>query len=1440
MADSLSILQSLARGGGAGIKTTAGAPKISNSFARQLAGVTDAKTPDIKITGGSGAASKAHDSGGFWHIVGDILDRPRRAVGDFITEGAVQGIKTQGKRDTELAHGDVLGALGTTLGGVGQALAAGGRGLVSNDKKDHRSSSEDIERVVDTFGKTNDPHYKNTKDNVNPLLKGIAGFAGDVVTDPLTYVPLPVGKGLGALSKLFGKGSEGVKAAEIAAEAAPRAGRTAPVFEAGGDEVPGIQKISRGLAIEAPKITVVASRPGAALPKPSIFEPAASAEQIANRAVEDIKPIAGKITDSKVVATDPVLKPPVESFIEKLSKPDLDVLEHSTLKALPDVLKDQFSKKKYDFALKSGAVATSTDGKGFAKFSSHLGTFAGWNTLKAISRPFQKAIDEAPKGERLFGMRRADVLWDKVMVSQKLAEGLVDSYGGVFHIDYKGERIPVSPTQVFQLIHDASPDSAKAIKLALFNHSTAVAPTKILEAAVLSAKGATDAEIAAHLVSAAKGHVREGVIGDAQHFLGKPLGTKAKVAHLGNVANEEVLAGLLDGVGAGASAKILALAERNSAEYQMRFQGEYLQMSDEIKANLSALSSDPEKVGAFLAAVNHPDVAAKDIAERAHTLPESAVAATEQVVEDTAAAHPGVIENAKSAVAVEAAVKRGDDTSKAARIASDSGAKVADDASAAAERAGVPEALELASEDTVNVATGLSTKAYRETQGGFMAFADPLVKGVNEGRGLEGTGLFHLYNSFGSAKRAIGDAHRAAISLMARDSVKIDGKHTTLAEGFSTYLRSAESSSPEVATMRNEVAAFMGQFFPVGGGPASMGSIFHRIGWSDVEGLEHLNARAGSGHYPALKPLQFDVQAARTVAAAEGITPLEAAIRQLPDLLDGVDDIPQFMSSLSVMGLRAANEAAVVHGAEQRLIEMGLALRGPRTGMARAVFEKSSPLQAFASKDLRVDPKAAGALQSLHTMLTPKGPIGGPWGTFLREVYDPIQNGWKFGVTLIRPGHHVRNAIGNISMNFMAEGGRFAAQSTRDMAKIIAAHGSYQDVDAVKFLTSFGEIGYKGAGERMFTVKMGQKAVHLTNEDVYAGLKNNGVFATVKDIEGFGDIAAHSADEAAEEGSGVLSRAIVKGTRQSGLAKVAGKLSEFNDHTSKAQQAAQILRKYEKDGYITAAWGQKIRPQSTKELFEVIGARVRMYHPDGQTLTEFERRVVRRVIPFYTWLRGALPALVETSLMNPGRATVFMKASYNLAVSSGVNPDSISNPFPPDQLFPSFLANDPVGPQLKIGGAYFSVAPGISSLDMAHTFQNPLDPKNTAQSVLGMVSPILRTPIELASGTQLATGAPIKDFSDYVDQQIPGISTIPALTGLSVSGSVAGLATGQGLDQTRNARSGLKDQNPYKGLASLLTGATVTNTSQDNYIKAAEYEQKDKAKPLESGQATSF
>jgi hypothetical protein len=294
--------------------------------------------------------------------------------------------------------------------------------------------------------------------------------------------------------------------------------------------------------------------------------------------------------------------------------------------------------------------------------------------------------------------------------------------------------------------------------------------------------------------------------------------------------------------------------------------------------------------------------------------------------------------------------------------------------------------------------------------------------------------------------------------------------------------------------------------------------------------------------------------------------------------------------------------------------------------------------------------------------------------------------------------------------------------------------------------------------------------------------------------------------------------------RGTAVEKTAAGISEGRDHLARAQHFLQYVYKAMDDGRFKGDYD---------ELFRNAAHQVKKFHPDGSMLTTNEAKYMRRIIPFYSWLRGALPAIVEGSLTHPARANVFPKASYNLAVAMGINPDSLSDPFPDDQLFPSFLTEQTFGPQFQApGGGYIGVNPGIAMADVGNMLL--ADP---VRGIAGSISPLLRVGPELLSGSSWGTGSQIRDTSDYLDQMIPGVNYLSNMTGNSVTGSAASLLTTGKLDPQAQVAAGNKgpaDQG--LSLANWLTGLNIQNMSRPNFINYAEIEKRNR----EGGPSASF
>jgi hypothetical protein len=404
------------------------------------------------------------------------------------------------------------------------------------------------------------------------------------------------------------------------------------------------------------------------------------------------------------------------------------------------------------------------------------------------------------------------------------------------------------------------------------------------------------------------------------------------------------------------------------------------------------------------------------------------------------------------------------------------------------------------------------------------------------------------------------------------------------------------------------------------------------------------------------------------------------------------------------------------------------------------------------------------------------------------QHFDKVLSKWKAGVTIYIPSHHIRNMIGDVYFNWLA-----GVNSTRPYGtafKVMQSQrGRYEGIEATANLTDpkalmrvmqgGGAPGPKGK-QIALTMKNGEQ---ITNDMVYVSAFQQGILPTTRVLEDIPDDVATALDKIKPLGG--------KGQ------KAAHSISEGRDHYVRLAHYIDSLKKSNKPFL-----------QATEDAAAV----VRKWHPDGMDLTKFERNVMRRMFPFYSWTRKAMPLIVESLVATPGKVMAYPKGQYLLQNMMGIESQNMSDPFPVDQLFPDWIREKGIGPIMGGPGDYTVINPGNPTMDLISQFSDP------GRATIGMINPAARVPFELASGTEVQTGAPLEGrTTDYLIKQVPGLSHV-------------GRATGEfGVSETTKENSqGVNLQN----ILNMLTAGGVQNTGP--YIKSAEFDLRDYLRSLRS------
>lgn len=143
---------------------------------------------------------------------------------------------------------------------------------------------------------------------------------------------------------------------------------------------------------------------------------------------------------------------------------------------------------------------------------------------------------------------------------------------------------------------------------------------------------------------------------------------------------------------------------------------------------------------------------------------------------------------------------------------------------------------------------------------------------------------------------------------------------------------------------------------------------------------------------------------------------------------------------------------------------------------------------------------------------------------------------------------------------------------------------------------------------------------------------------------------------------------------------------------------------------------------------------VKKYLFDYSDLAPFERNVLGRIVPFYTWMRKNIALQLQTLLLNPGVTFAFLKAQQEMADALGVDFNKL-----PSYVADSFMIPVSVTPT---GMVHMLSGNALPVNDLTLIFQNPL-PGGTGGGALANINPVLSLALEYATNFDFNTGAPL-------------------------------------------------------------------------------------------------
>lgn len=327
------------------------------------------------------------------------------------------------------------------------------------------------------------------------------------------------------------------------------------------------------------------------------------------------------------------------------------------------------------------------------------------------------------------------------------------------------------------------------------------------------------------------------------------------------------------------------------------------------------------------------------------------------------------------------------------------------------------------------------------------------------------------------------------------------------------------------------------------------------------------------------------------------------------------------------------------------------------------------------------------------------------------KVFDSIQGRWK-AYSLLSPGFHVRNFMGGVFNNSLA-GVDLRLYSTVGKGYAQYLHGGIEAVSDAQVKATF---------QRMMDFGMMSDTLGRDFADI-------GSAATLRK-GGF---------EYAAERMGLSADA----SRTIGMADPTSlDFVPLHLNTRVGESVEHVLRG-------VMFHDSLLQGLSPEEAL----ARVFKYHFNYADLAPWERKYMKRAVPFYTWARKNLPLQLEHIATDPGKYTRYQHVKDSVESQSGEDP-----------VVPSYF-NEMMAMRWfrkTKGGDSVYLAPDLPYIGLEETV-NP-------RQLLSSVSPVFKTPLQSMTGVNLYTGAPMSTKQTPVPStwkwMMPVLSQLSGLPGV--------------------------------------------------------------------------
>jgi hypothetical protein len=345
----------------------------------------------------------------------------------------------------------------------------------------------------------------------------------------------------------------------------------------------------------------------------------------------------------------------------------------------------------------------------------------------------------------------------------------------------------------------------------------------------------------------------------------------------------------------------------------------------------------------------------------------------------------------------------------------------------------------------------------------------------------------------------------------------------------------------------------------------------------------------------------------------------------------------------------------------------------------------------------------------------------------MMKGYDKLQNFVKASLTTIHPMFHGRNAISNVFLNYTNLGAdalnpALNASSFSMMAKESKFNRVMQTYE--KGITApEGSKAFKDALNARETMNDMNKQVILTDKAGYRwtygelrGIIKNNVIAFNPNVVGRFDVD-RSVQENIENIISEASEGKTIGSKIKRNIKGAAKLEA--EKISLFKGGLKVGSAVEDHARLVSFLGNLRRTGDV----ELAANRTKQFLFDYSNITDFERKVMRRIIPFYTFMRKNMELQVTTLLREPAKIAQQMRAI-----------DTIGDAISGDTLTDEERENLPEWLQRGLIILKSRSGPNVDLLLGVDTPTEAMFEQASLQGLVNSISPLIKYPMEAATG----------------------------------------------------------------------------------------------------------